>query len=153
MEKTNKRNNDLSIDSISKDVSILRNLLESTNLSYHNCQDDRKKLHDIEWNSPDTTPSILGEVEIFSDYYVGCIESCLKKNFQNADETIIKLENRRIIDINVITDWIANSALNYIKYFTYIQTVENLRNISIQILTKYIEHNKTFQLTAKGSGN
>jgi hypothetical protein len=118
----------------SRNVLIIETLLEFINVSYKNCSTDRGKLHEVEWSGSIDAPSILGELEIIADYYVGVIKSCLNKNLESKDETIRKLKQKSIFDSDVLSEWIVRDGLKYQDYFVYILAVESLRTTTIKIL-------------------
>jgi len=117
-----------------KKIALLHKLLEFINIFYQKCSTDRGELHQIEWERGDDAPSVLGEVEIITDHHVGCIRSCLLQGLRNKEETIFELESLSIFDSETLVEFIIDQSQRYEEFFSYMQSVENLRTTAIKIL-------------------
>ncbi|MCI5142136.1 MAG: hypothetical protein D3909_10545 [Candidatus Electrothrix sp. ATG1] len=124
MEKTNNK----------KYFILLEFLLQQVGVAYQDCSNDRKKIHDIEWEEDDK-PSVLGEVEVFSDFIIGHVTSiinCNEKMSKNdRAEIICALKTRSIFGSSPISEWIAYEAAKYSGYYNYLQSIEILRVATI----------------------
>ena len=113
---------------------LLDFLLQQVNVAYQDCLSDRKMIHDIEWEEDDK-PSVLGEVEVLSDFIVGHVTRIIKckKNMSENDraEIIYDLKTSSIFGSNPIAEWIVDEATEYPMYYIYLQSIECLRVATI----------------------
>lgn len=112
-------------------VNVLINVFEQ---AYFDSLSDRKHLHDIEWNSEDDTPSILGEVEVRADAIMGIAKTCLKKEPNNREELIDILLNNSVYSSESIVAWVASEGTSFCDFLRYIESIENLRMGTLSFL-------------------
>lgn len=97
---------------------------------------NRKKLHEIEWEAEEGSPSILGEVEVRADTVIGISRTCLRKRPENINELVDTLEAGSIYQSEVLVGWIVASGDSYPEFLEYITAIENLRMGTIAFLKK-----------------
>jgi hypothetical protein len=114
-------------------VSVLRLFNHFLEFSYTNSAAERKRLHNIEYESENES-SILGEVEIRADTVVGIALTCLKKCPDNTSELVDRLKKNSIYNSDSILDWLADDQSEFHKFFGYIVAIESLNNVVISFL-------------------
>ena len=120
------------MDRINK--KTLEALIESSRKSFYNSASNRKSLHTIEWESTNSSPSILGEVEVRSDTVLAISKSCLKMNTRGTSDLTHKLEKASICNSTAIKSWIQKEGSNFKIFSDYIFTIETLRKATISYL-------------------
>lgn len=114
-------------------------LIESQEIAYRECKDERKQLHDIEWEAYETTSSVLGEVEIRIDNILGIVSSFMTKEVANCydKEHILQTLNSNSIYLsNTIVCFIIEKGYAFHKFVNYIFMIENLRMSVIGFINK-----------------
>lgn len=109
-------------------------LLVFLGLAFSNCSKDRKRLHDIEWEAEECSPSILGEVEVRADTVIGIARSCINKQPDNIDGLIDILKEKSIYQSESIVNWLAVDGGDYLGFVGYIVAIENLRSGTVALL-------------------
>lgn len=121
------------IELYSKVLEVLLKLLDS---AFSNSSSNRKRLHDIEWDEEDSSPSILGEVEIRADAVIGIARACLEKDHIDISEFIDILEANSVYGSEAIVNWVANDGGDFQEFLQYLAAVENLRTGMMALLNK-----------------
>ncbi|WP_044617283.1 hypothetical protein [Gynuella sunshinyii] len=115
----------------SKALEVLLKFLE---LAFSRSANDRKRLHDIEWEAEEGAPSVLGEVEVRADAVIGIVRTHLKRQTNNIDEVVEALRAGSIYESESIVRWIASDGDNFHEFLCYIEAIENLRTSMMTFL-------------------
>jgi len=111
--------------------------IESFNL-FKNTKEDRKLIHEYEWDNIDINNSILFEVELFSMDIYGYASSLTEDNFSRVEETINSLEKKSIYKNKIFLLWLSSeNIVKYSDYFMYILFLENFRIAVIETCHEY----------------
>jgi len=113
---------------------LLKVLLNNLNVLNNKCSLERKKIHDIEWESNDDLPSILGEIEVRCDTVIGITTQCLRDMPNNINECVDILIKNSIFKSKTIVSWIALEGESYENILCYVNSVENLRVAILHLL-------------------
>lgn len=116
--------------------NALKVLLTFLELAFTASALNRKKLHELEWQAEEGSPSVLGEIEVRADAVIGISRRCLKKHPENINELVDKLEASSIYQSEVLVGWIAAHSEDYQEFLGYIAAVENLRMGTMAFLKK-----------------
>lgn len=115
--------------------TLLNQLLDLELEAFSKCADERKRLHDVEWeNRADSKSSVLGEVEIAANDIRGVAKNCVSGKPENVSHVIEALEAIAIFKNKVIANWIAFESGKSPKFFQCLLTIESLRACSIAML-------------------
>lgn len=58
-------------------------------MAFANSSINRKRLHELEWEAEEGSPSILGEVEVRADTVIGIAKMCIKSSQRTSMELSI----------------------------------------------------------------
>jgi len=117
----------------SKDKEIVTFLLNEIQHEYLISINERNHIHNMEWESNDSDTSLLGCVELFSDYICGIALSLLKNKYNQM--YCEKLPNKSIHHSATIHKFVKDQSTVYPKYTAYILSIEHLRAIIQRILS------------------
>ncbi|OUS24652.1 hypothetical protein A9Q99_24100 [Gammaproteobacteria bacterium 45_16_T64] len=115
---------------------ILEILLKYLEVVFSSSSEDRKRLHDIEWEAEDDSPSILGEVEVRADTVIGIARTCLKRRPENISKLVYTLKESSVYQSDSIVSWLAVNGGDYQNFIGYMAAIENLRIGTIAFLEK-----------------
>ncbi len=114
-------------------LSILLRFLE---IAYTNSSVNRKNLHEIEWKAEESSPSILGEIEVRADAVIGITRGCLKRKPGEIDKLIDTLEVNSVYQSEFLVHWLAYNGDDFPDFLLYITAIENLRLGTIAFLKR-----------------
>lgn len=106
-----------------KIIEVILKLVED---SYRSSEQERKKLHNKEWEEFADSPSILGETEIRADVIIGYVKCYIKEGLKRDDEVISVLHKYRIMNSKALSLWLLNERFNYPNFTLYLHHLEYL---------------------------
>lgn len=121
-----------------KHKDLISLLAEQVNEAFFLSKSDRRKLHDIEWEGGQNSPSILGETEVRASNIFGYATQCLKPNFKEINKVVDGLKKDGIYDSSVLLTWLLNEGDDFNQFTLYIQKLEHLRLSMIDLLKKEV---------------
>ena len=123
---------------------LLELLLDFVKAEYQQSRQDRKHLHDEEWQAGEQAPSILGEAEIRADAVIGVVRGYLfSQNFdtKSARETLHKYS---VYDSKVLMPWLLKHAESHAQFVAYLHAIEHLRLVALDSFDEVGELDKVY---------
>ncbi len=118
---------------IQNEKQLLELLLDFVKIEYQRSSQDRRLLHDEEWEASEQMSSILGEAEVRADAVIGVVRSYLfSQNFdtQSACET---LQRYSVYDSQVLMLWLLKHTTGHARFVAYLHAIEHLRLVALNI--------------------
>lgn len=121
---------------------LLQLLLDFVKIEYQKSHQDRKQLHDEEWEAEEQEFSILGEAEIRADAVIGIVRNYLFNphfDTKSAQETLYEYS---IYNSKVLMSWLSEHKESYIQFTAYLHAIEHLRLVALDSFRKINELDK-----------
>lgn len=115
-----------------EDKAVITFLLKEMQREYIISKPERGRIHEIEWDAGDGTPSVLGEAEVLADFICGIALSLLENRFN--EEYRDGLSSLSVHQSNILHQFLREKSLTYPKFAAYILATEYLRAIIQRIL-------------------
>jgi hypothetical protein len=116
-----------------EDAASLAALLDEVNRSYSRCSEERKKLHEVEWDAGADSLSILGESEVRMNFVVGTVRSWLAGGQYFGDRK--DFAARSLHHSATLHSWIVKESVSYPRFAAYLQAIEHLRATAFALLS------------------
>lgn len=118
-----------------EDRAALKFMLDEVLRHHSEFRQERKKLHEIEWNAGDDAPSVLGEAEIRATAVVGTASLCLQQiGPKNLQDHWNALSNVTIYGSKTLSDWMKLHSTEFPGFTAYLQAVEYLRALLMKTM-------------------
>lgn len=104
------------------------------NRSYDCSKEDRKQLHEQEWQAPAGT-SVLGEVEVRVDAILGALSTIQRKQ-PTREKALHTLLNGSMFGSPTIRSWMLTQRQKYYDFAAYIHAVEYLRLVLLGMIQR-----------------
>jgi hypothetical protein len=104
---------------------ILEIVQDFVSRSYDCSKEDRKRLHEQEWQASAST-SVLGEVEVRVDAILGAL-STIQKKHPTREKVLHTLLHGSMFGSLTIRTWMLTQRHSYASFAAYIHAVEYLR--------------------------
>ncbi len=114
--------------------TLLQIMLIKIDEEYQSCQQDRHKLHKLEWEGKESEPSVLGEVEVRADTVIGLVKTHLKIGVKDKGETVAMLQKYSIYNSPVLLRWLLEEGRNFNHFASYMTNIEHLRMTFLEMM-------------------